>query len=66
MRLEFLPCTVYALCIETKYIFSNQNINFPMGQSRFSYELTFWFISIENGGKQKRTLRVEVNQFCDG
>ena len=24
-----------------------------MGQSKFSYELTFWFISIENGGKQK-------------
>ena len=25
--------------------------NLPMGQSKFSYELTFWFISIENGGK---------------
>ena len=39
-----------------------------MGQSKFSYELMFWFISIENGGKQKRlnTLRVEINQFCDG
>ena len=39
-----------------------------MGQSKFSYELTFWFISIENGGKQRRkyTLRVELNQFCDG
>ena len=40
-----------------------------MGQSNFSYELTFWFISIENGGKQKKTkntLRVEINQFCDG
>ena len=39
-----------------------------MGQSKFSYELTFWFISIENGGKQKskNTLRVEINQFCDG
>ena len=30
--------------------------------------MTFWFISIENGGKQesKTTLRVEINQFCDG
>ena len=39
-----------------------------MGKSRFSYELTFWFISIENGDKQKskNTLRVEINQFCDG
>ena len=42
--------------------------NLPMGQSKFSYELMFWFISIENGGKQKskNTLRVEINQFCDG
>ena len=42
--------------------------NIPMGQNKFSYELTFWFISIENGGKQKskNTLRVEINQFCDG
>ena len=39
-----------------------------MGQSKFSYKLMFWFISIENGGKQKikNTLRVEINQFCDG
>ena len=37
-------------------------------QSTFSYELKFWFISIENGGKKisKNTLRVEINQFCDG
>ena len=42
--------------------------NLPMGQSKFSYELMFWVISIENGGKQKskNTLRVEINQFCDG
>ena len=42
--------------------------NFPMGQSKFRYELTFWFISIENDGKQKNknTLRLEINQFCDG
>ena len=25
--------------------------NLLIGQSKFSYELTFWFISIENGGK---------------
>ena len=39
-----------------------------MGQSKFSYGLTFWFISIENGGKQnsKSALRVEINQFGDG
>ena len=39
-----------------------------MGKSKFSDELTFGFISIENGGKQKNknTLRVEINQFCDG
>ena len=39
-----------------------------MGQSKLSYELTFWFVSIEDSGKQKsqNTLRVEINQFCDG
>ena len=38
-----------------------------MGQSKISYELTFWFISIENEGKlkSKNTLRVIFNQFCD-
>ena len=38
-----------------------------MGQSKFSYKLTFWFISIENLGKQKskNTLRVEIKHFCD-
>ena len=36
-----------------------------MGQNTFSYELAFWFISIENSGK-KNTLRVENNQLCDG
>ena len=42
--------------------------NPPMGQSKFSYELTFWFISSDNGGKQKskNTLRVEINKFGDG
>ena len=39
-----------------------------MGQSKFSYELTFWFILTKNSGKQKskNTLRVEIIQFCDG
>ena len=38
-----------------------------MGQSKFSYELMFLFISNEKDGKQKckNTLRVEINQFCD-
>ena len=38
-----------------------------MGQSKFSYDLTFSFISIEKDGKQKckNTLRVEDNQFCE-
>ena len=30
--------------------------NLPMGQSKFNYELTFWFISIENGGKQQNKI----------
>ena len=39
-----------------------------MGQRQSSCELTFWFILIKNSGKQKNkyTLRVEINQFCDG
>ena len=39
-----------------------------MGQSKFNYELTFWFILIKKSGKQKskNTLRVEINQFCVG
>ena len=39
-----------------------------MEQSKFSYELTFWFILIKNIDKQKskNTLRVEINQFCEG
>ena len=46
----------------------DNSYNLPTGQSRFNYELTFWLISIENGGKHKskNTLRVEINQFCDG
>ena len=36
--------------------------NLQIGQSKFSYELTFRFISIESGGKQKgkTTLRVVI------
>ena len=43
----------------------DNSYNLPIGQSKFSYELTFWFISIKNGGKQKskNTLRVEINQI---
>ena len=46
----------------------DNSYNLPMGQSKFSDELTFWFISIENDGKQKikNTLRVEINHFCEG
>ena len=43
--------------------------NLSIGQSKFIYELMFWFISIENGGKQKKnknTFGVEINQLCDG
>ena len=42
--------------------------NLAIGQSKFSYELTFQFILIKNSGKQKskNTLRVEINQLCDG
>ena len=41
----------------------DNSYNLPMEQSKFSYELTFWFISIENGGKQnsKNTLRVDID-----
>ena len=37
--------------------------NLSMGQSKFSYELMFWLISVENDGNQKNknTLRVEIN-----
>ena len=46
----------------------DNSYDLPMGQSKFSYELTSWFISIENSGKQKskNTLRVDIDQFCDG
>ena len=68
-----LSSTLYALCIETKIVFVNPykvkiTYNLPMGQSMFSYELTFWLIAIVNGCKQddENTLRVEINKFCDG
>ena len=31
----------------------DNSYNLPMGQSKLSCGLMFWFISIENGGKQK-------------
>ena len=45
----------------------DNSYNLTVGLSKFSYELTFWFILIENSGKQKskNTLRIEINQFCD-
>ena len=69
-------CVKHTLCS----LYQNQNnfckpeqrednsYNLPMGQSKFSNKLMFWFISIKNGGKQKsrNNLRVEINQFCDG
>ena len=41
----------------------DNSYNLPMGQSKFRYELMFWFISIENCGKQKskNTFRVAIN-----
>ena len=32
----------------------DNSYNLPMVRSKFSYEMTFWFISIENGCKQKK------------
>ena len=73
--LVFLSSTLYVLCIETKKKKKckpeqkeDNSYNLPMGQSKLSYELTFCFLSIDNGGKQKskNNLRVEINQFCDG
>ena len=69
----FLSSILYALCIETQSKFckpeqrEDNSYNLTMGQSKFSYELTFWLILIKNSGKQKskNTLRVEINQFCD-
>ena len=46
----------------------DNSYNLSMRQSKFSYELAFWFILIKNSGKQKskkKDLRVEINQFCD-
>ena len=71
--LVFLTSTLYALCIDTKrnFVYKNKGkitFIFIHWHGEFSYELTFWFISIKNSGKQKskNTLRVELNQFCDG
>ena len=71
--LVVLSSTLNALRIETKRNFVNQNkgkitLKVVHGQNEFSYELTFWFSSIVNSDKQisKTTLRVEIDQFCDG
>ena len=75
-----MPCVGIFVKLTLCSLYRNQNkfckpeqrednsYNLPMGKSKFSDELTFGFISIENGGKQKNknTLRVESNQFCDG
>ena len=56
-------------CIKTKIFFKaeereDNSKNLPIGQYEFRYELTFWFISIENiGQKSKKTMRVEITQF---
>ena len=53
---NFVKHTLCSLHL-TKINFVTQNIGkitLPMGQSKFSYELMFWLISIENGGKQKK------------
>ena len=47
------------LGIETKRNVVNQNkgkitYNLSMGQSKFSYELTFWFVSIETVAKKSK------------
>ena len=44
--------------LKQKYFFKPEQMednsyNLAMGQSKFSYELTFWFILIKNIGKQK-------------
>ena len=59
--------------LKPKDVFVNQTkgkitLKSSHGQNEFSYELTFWFISIINSGQQKSksTLRVEITQFCDG
>ena len=75
-----MPCVSIFVKHTLCPLYLNQNIfckseqreensnNLHIGQSKFSYGLTFWFISIENGGKQKskNTPRIEINQICDG
>ena len=70
---DFVKHTLYSLYWnQNNYCKPEQrednSYNLPMGQSMFTYELTFWLISIVNGCKQKdkHALRVEINQFCDG
>ena len=72
MRFIFVKHTLCSLYLnQNKFCKPEQkednSYNLPMGQSKFSDELTFWFISIENGGKQNcnNALKVESNQFYD-
>ena len=69
----FVKHTLFSLFLnQSKFCKPEQregnSYNLLMGQSKFSNVLTFWFVSIENGGKQKskKTFRVEINQLCDG
>ena len=62
-----MPCVgifVFVLKPEQR---EDNSYNLTTGQSKFSYELTFWCILIKNSGKRKsiNTLKVEINQFCD-
>ena len=72
--LVFLTSTLYALCIETKINFVNQNkgkitliiflwarVSLAMSWRSGSFQLK----TVANK-KVKNTLRVEFNQFCDG
>ena len=74
-----MPCVGIFVNYTLSALYGNQNkfckpeqredtsYNLTMGQSKFCYALTFWFILIINSGKQKskNTLRVEINYFCD-
>ena len=59
-----MPCVGIFVTFTLCALYGNQNFkpdqrednsyNLIMGQSKFSYELTFWFILIKNSGKQKK------------
>ena len=54
----FVKHTLYSLYCKPEHREDN-SYNIPLGKNRFSYKLTFWFISIENGGKQKVKIPLE-------